>query len=372
MRSLAAVAREPGKPFTLEYVNLPEPGDDEILVEVAATGLCHTDVACRDGLLPVSRPIILGHEGAGVVVSVGSQVKKVQPGDHVVLIWYSCGTCRNCQEGNPSYCSGWFNYNFVVDPTGRQTASDSNGNPVHIGFFGQSSHSQYSLVHERSVVKVRKDVPLRLLGPLACGVLTGAGSVIHGVRAHVGSTIAIFGAGSVGLSCVLGAAVAGCTEIIVVSRTEARLETAKTFGATHVINPKKCEDVRQAVREIVPRGVDYAIDTSAAEGVIRQAASVLRPRGTLGLIGARDPLSDLQINYEQIMGQGLVVRGLVEGDCVPEYFIPEMIDLYLQGRFPFDKMLSFYPFESINEAIADQLSGKVIKPVLELRGEEHK
>ncbi len=365
MRTLAAVARAPEKPFSLEFINLPQPAEDEILVKIAAVGICHTDLACRDQVMPVPLPAILGHEGAGVVEQVGSCVTKVKPGDHVVLTGYSCGVCEPCQKGEPAYCTHFLDNNFGFNPAIRKTAPGGQGEAIHLKFFGQSSFAQYALVRERSAINVRKDVPLRILAPLGCGVMTGAGTVICGLKAQAGSSIAVFGAGSVGLSAVLAAALSGCSTIIVVDVMASRLEMALAFGATHAINGTKC-DVSAEIRKIIPSGVNYAVENTVVPSVIRHAVNALAVRGTLALVGVTSPKDDLVINYQQVLGQGINVQGYLEGHCIPSIFIPQMVELYMQGKFPFDKMIGFYPFERINDAVADQHAGKIIKPVLEL------
>ncbi|MGA3127803.1 MAG: NAD(P)-dependent alcohol dehydrogenase [Candidatus Korobacteraceae bacterium] len=366
MRSLAAVARAAEKPFSVEYIDLPEPAEDEILVEIAAVGVCHTDIACRNQVMPVPLPSILGHEGAGIVQQVGSRVTKVKPGDHVVLTYYSCGICKPCQIGEPSYCTQFHDYNFGFNPAIQQIATGEHDEAIRLKFFGQSSFAQYALVRERSAVKIRSDVPLRIAAPLGCGVMTGAGTVICGLKARAGASIAIFGAGSVGLSSVFAAVLSGCSKIIVIDVIDSRLEMAQAFGATHTINGTKY-DLSKEIRKIIPNGVDFAVDNTAVPSVIRHACSALAARGTLGLVGGRGPEDDLVINYEQVMAQGLIVRGFIEGHCIPDVFIPQLVELYMQGRFPFDKMITFYPFERINDAVADQLAGKIIKPVLEMQ-----
>ncbi len=271
MQSLAAVARAPQKPFSVEYIDLPQPAEDEILVKIAAVGVCHTDIACRDQVMPVPLPSILGHEGAGIVQHVGSSVTKIKPGDHVVLTYYSCGICGPCQNSKPSYCTQTLDNNFGFNPAIQQNATGAKGEAIHLKFFGQSSFAQYALVRERSAVKIRDDVPLRILAPLGCGVMTGAGTVICGLKAQAGSSIAIFGAGSVGLSSVLAASLSGCSEIIAIDVMDSRLETAKAFGATHAINGTKC-DVSREIRKIIPNGVDYAVDNTGVPSVIRHAS----------------------------------------------------------------------------------------------------
>src|SRR5262245_13101708 len=365
MKILAAVARRPLNPFSIEVVEFPEPDEDEILVKIVGVGLCHSDLACRDRLVPVPAPSILGHEGAGVVEKVGSRVTKVVPGDHVVLTFASCGSCGRCQSDQPAYCLRFNDYNFAANPEMERKAIGEDGSPVYLGFFGQSSFAQYALSGERNTVKVRKDVPLKILGPLGCGVQTGAGTVINSLKAQPGSTIAIFGAGSVGLSVVLGAVVSGCSRIIAVDVLESRLEMARSLGATDTLNASAERDLAQGVRDIIPGGVDYIVETTAIPDLIRQATDSLGRHGSLGLVGIPDPQSEVSLNILQMLRQRLCIRSFIEGDSIPDLFIPQLIELYLQGRFPFDRLLSFYPFEQLNQAIFDRQAGKIIKPVLE-------
>src|SRR4029079_11087129 len=220
----------------LESLELAEPRDDEIVVRLVATGICHTDIAMRDQTFPVPQPIVLGHEGAGVVERVGHAVTKVVAGDHVVMTYNSCGKCASCEHHAPTYCHEFFGYNFGGSrPDGSSPLSQS-GMTIHGNFFGQSSFASHAICHERNIVKVPREAPLDLIGPLACGIQTGAGSVINGLKVGVGDSIAIFGAGSVGLSAVMGARLVGAGTIISVDLLNSRLEMARELGATHVVN----------------------------------------------------------------------------------------------------------------------------------------
>ncbi|MBO9708039.1 MAG: NAD(P)-dependent alcohol dehydrogenase [Caulobacter sp.] len=366
MKSLAAVVRTPKTPFVLETVDLPEPGPREVLVRVVGVGVCHTDLASRDGLLGAPFPAIFGHEGAGVVEAIGSAVTKLAVGDHVVLAPASDGTCHQCETGAPMYCDHFNALNFQTDPDGPRARLDD-GAQAYLKYFGQSSFGQYALAGERNAVKVRKDVPLHLLGPLGCGIQTGAGTVMNGMRPRAGSTIMILGTGAVGLAALLGAVVCGCATIIAVDRVDSRLELARSLGATHGINTTGLTDLGAAVREIVPQGVDYIVDAAGAPGLIQAALAGLGRLGMLGLV-AVPPTADrsLELPWFPMLLAGQSVRGFVEGDSVPDIFIPQMIELYRQGRFPFDRLIKAYPFDQINAAIADQLAGQTIKAVLEI------
>lgn len=365
MKITAAVTRAKHAPLSLENLELDGPRDGEILVRVVATGICHTDIAMRDQTYPVPQPIVLGHEGAGIVEKVGNGVTKVAVGDHVVMSFNSCGHCECCNEHEPNYCTDFFGRNFAGSRADGTSALSKGGEVIHGNFFGQSSFATYALCHERNVVKVAKDAPLELLGPLACGIQTGAGAVINALEVRPGQSLAVFGAGSVGLSAVMAARVSGATTIIAVDVNDQRLELARELGATHAINPKS-GNVVEAIMAITGSGVNYSFETTAIPAVIRNAMESLAPRGTCGIVGASTLDTELTFNAMHIMTAGRKLRGIVEGDSTPEVFIPQLIELFQQGRFPFDKLVSFYPFEKINEAIHDAETGKAVKPIIRM------
>lgn len=361
MKITAAVARGAGKPLALETVELEGPRADEILVRLVASGVCHTDMKARDGASPA--PIVLGHEGAGIVVETGAAVRKVRPGDPVVMSYNPCGACPSCREGEPAYCHELGPRNFGgLRPDGTSALSQ-NGQPIHANFFGQSSFGSFALCTERNVVHLDADVPLELVGPLGCGIQTGAGAVINALRVRPGQSIAVFGAGAVGLSAVMAARLAGAATIIVVDWIEHRLATARELGATHVVNTAR-EDAAETILGLTGAGVNYALDTSGVVAVMRQAVAVLAPRGTCGIIATPDgPPQDLPVGIGPLL-KGRKLRGIIEGESLPDVFIPMLIALQRQGRFPFDRLITFYPFERINDAIRDSLAGDTIKPVL--------
>ncbi|MBR9865841.1 MAG: NAD(P)-dependent alcohol dehydrogenase [Oceanospirillales bacterium] len=365
MKIQAAVARTVHGPLTLESLELEDPRADEILVRVVATGVCHTDIVVRDGMLPTPMPVVLGHEGSGVVEKVGANVTKVAPGDHVVMTYNSCGGCPSCDDHAPSYCHEFFPRNFFATREDGTTALSKEGEVIQSNFFGQSSFATHALCHERNIVKVTDAVSLELLGPLACGVQTGAGAVINALQVKVGKSIAIFGTGSVGLSAVMAAHAMGATTIIAVDMNAERLAFAEQVGATHSLNRAK-GDVTAAIMEITGYGVDYALDTTGLTPVINGAVLSLAPRGACGVLGASAPGSEIILDEVHFMSGGRRLLGIVEGESNPDSFIPQLIDLYQQGKFPFDKMIRFYPFEQINEAIADSESGVTIKPVVRM------
>jgi aryl-alcohol dehydrogenase len=359
----AAVVFETGGEFSTERLELTDPKDDELLVRIVGVGICHTDLVARDGHLPTPPPpSVFGHEGAGVVEKVGARVTKVKPGDHVVLSWDYCGTCSSCKSGRDPYCLSFFLHNFHgARPDGSATLHKGD-QVIHGSFFCQSSFADFALAKERSVVKVPDDIPLEILGPMACGVETGAGAVMNSLHPRAGSSIAVFGVGTVGMSAVLAAIVVGCTTIIAVDIHEGRLEMARGFGATHVINAGEADPV-EAIRDITGGGVDYSLECVGSPGVLRQAVDVLPRCGVCGLVGAIAPGTEVSLDMDLLMN-GRTVTGILQGDSIPGLFIPRLIELYRQGRFPFDRMITFYPLREINKAVSDIEEGRVIKAIL--------
>jgi aryl-alcohol dehydrogenase len=241
----------------------------------------------------------------------------------------------------------------------------SKGDQVIYGaFFCQSSLANYALANQRNVVKVRKDVPIEILGPLGCGIRTGAGAVMNTLRPNPGASIAIFGVGPVGMSAVLAAVVSGCTTIIAVDIIPDRLEKAKEFGATHIVNAGETDPV-EALREITGGGPEFTLECVGNPKVLRQAVDALPRLGVCGLLGVVPPGTEVGLDMDLIMN-GRTVRGILAGDSVSDLFIPRLLDLYSQGRFPFDRLITFYPFDEINQAVEDMEKGRVIKPVLRI------
>ena len=360
----AAVTRAPGQAFTIESLELNDPLDDDILVRVAAVGLCHTDVKGSEGVLPVPFPIVLGHEGAGIVERVGSRVRRVAPGDHVVLSADYCGTCLQCHRGRMAYCIEHSARNFLEKGPRQIEPFSRDGKRVHGMFFGQSSFATYALVSENSAVKVRKDVPIEKLGPLGCGILTGAGAVFNVLLPEPGTSIAIIGAGSVGLAALLASLLRGCSTIAAVDIFDSKLDYAKRLGSTHGVRSDK-HDVTEALRAIQPDGFDFVFDTTGHTKTIEGAVEALAVRGTLGLVtGSRD--AQLKLGLQTLFHRGLTIRGIIQGDSVPDTLIPRLVDLFAAGRFPIDELITEYPLSEINTAVDDVHIGKTVKAVLTL------
>jgi aryl-alcohol dehydrogenase len=363
----AAVVREKGGEFLIEQVKLEAPRPTEVLVRVVASGVCHTDMVVRNQDFTAPLPMILGHEGSGVVEAVGSDVTTISPGDHVVMTYMSCGLCDTCESGHPAHCEHMGALNFGGGRLdGSCSAEDSHGHALHDHFFGQSAFAEYALANERNVVRVPKDVPLELLGPLGCGIQTGAGSVLNALKVHAGSSFVAFGTGAVGLAAIMAAKVAGATTVIAVDVNPARLDLARELGATHTVNSREV-DATATVREITGGGADFSLEASGRPEVLRQAIDSLGIFGTCGIVGATKEGTEVAFNVNDVMIPGRRIMGIVQGDVVAKTFIPVMIDLYKQGRFPFDRLVRFYDFEDINQAIEDSERGVTIKPILRIQ-----
>ena len=363
MKITAAVMHEKGGHFSLEEIEPDEPRDDEVLIRMNSCGICHTDTLPRDQVVPAPFPAVYGHEGAGVVERVGPRVKKLKPGDHVVMSCNFCGHCDTCITGKPMYCRDFFKANFGFARMDGSPTMHQHGKVVHGAFFNQSSFATYALGTERSVVKIPSDVPLEIMGPLGCGVQTGAGAVINSLHPQAGDSIAIYGAGSVGLSALLGAVVTGCAIRICVDLNPERLALALELGATHVINAAETDPVAEIQRITGGLGTQFSLETTGSLKALRQAVDSIQIMGECGMIGAPAFGSEIGLDTWGLL-LGRKIRGICEGDSVPDLFIPKLVELYRQGRFPFDKLIRFYRFDQINQAVEDSEKGRAIKAVL--------
>jgi len=366
MNIQAAVINEPHQAFSIENILMDdELRSNEVLVKIVATGLCHTDLSVRDQHLPVKLPAVLGHEGAGIVERIGSNVTKVKIGDSVVLAPSSCGICSYCLSGHPSYCTELFVLNAAGSrPDGTNPYHGENGKVVGGFFFGQSSFATYSLTSENNVVKVPTDVPLEIMGPLGCGLQTGAGTVLNVLKPGAGESIAIFGIGPVGLAALMAAKAAGCTTIVAIDIHETRLSLAKTLGATHTVNSAVDVPSQFINEKILFGGVHYSLDTTGRSDVINQAVGSLRSMGKCAIVGV-SASTKLEIDYMFFNG-GKSIQYVNEGDSIPDIFIPRLINLYKAGLFPFDKLIRFYELENIDRAVADTESGATLKAVIKM------
>jgi aryl-alcohol dehydrogenase len=369
MKVTAAVIEEQHAPFTLAELELDAPGPGEALVRVVATGICHTDEITRHGELPMPYPGVLGHEGAGVVEAIGEGVTHVAVGDHVVIGWPSCGTCANCRKGEPRYCArlgeALCGGGRLLGPRAGQSAlRRESGAPVHSHFFGQSSFATHALTWAEALVVVPKTASLEMLGPLACGIATGAGAVFNTVKPEAGSSIVVYGAGAVGLAAVMAARLSPATRIIAVDRHANRLDLARRFGATHVVDATE-QDAVAAVHEICGGPADYAIECTGVIAVVRQAADSVGMLGTCVLIGGAPAGAEFSLDHlTTLWGKRIV--GVLGGGGRSTELIGTLVALHAQGRFPFDELVEFYELADIEKGLTDALEGRVLKPVLRM------
>jgi aryl-alcohol dehydrogenase len=351
----AAVLRRKGGPLRIEAIEMEGPGDDEVLVRLVASGICRTDIAFCDDWDEAEAAVVLGHEGAGVVERLGKSVKSAKRGDHVVLSYQSCGHCRQCRSGSPAHCQRFWEANFGFQRLDGSNAFQRSG--VHGHFFGQSSFATHTLATDRNLVKVSKDLPLEVLSPLGCGLQTGAGTVMNSLKVPAGSSIAVLGTGAVGLAAVMAARIVGAGPIIGVDIKPKRLKLALTLGATHVIDNRR-QDAVARIANITGSGIDYVVETTGDAKMHRLAVEVLNPHGIAALLTGESGADALP--------GGRKTLGIIQGDAVPQHFIPKLIELYRRGKFPFDRLLKFYDFNDINRAMADARRGVAVKPVLRI------
>lgn len=355
----AAICYEFGAPLIVEEVTVEPPSRGEVKVRVAATAICHSDVSAIQGDWGGRLPMVAGHETAGIVEEVGEQVISVRPGDRVVVsLLRSCGRCNYCLAGAPNQCVG----TFVGDgKVGVRTAA---GEPV-ARRFGTASFAEYTVVDESQVVRIPDAIPLDLASLLACGVLTGVGAVVHTARVEVGASVVVIGTGGVGLNAVQGARLAGARRVIALDMLDSKLAVSETFGATGTVNAGR-DDVRKAVLDMTDgRGADYVFVTVGSTAAIAQGQTLLRPRGTLVIVGipprkatVQLPTYSLAVSEQRILGSFMGSSRLAED-------VPWLVDLYLQGRLKLDELITArYTLDQINDAIAKMQAGAALRNVI--------
>lgn len=350
----AAVTEAAGGGFRIETLRIDAPGPAQVLVRVVACGVCHTDMVMRDGALPVPFPAVFGHEGAGVIEAVGPGVGGLAVGDRVLLSFDSCGACPACHDHQPGYCPEFFPRNFLGALAPDQGGLWRGEERIGSNIFGQSAFATHALAHPRNVVKVDADLPLPLLAPLGCGIQTGAGTVLETLRLQPGQSIAVFGAGAVGLAAVMAAAITGAGRIALLDRHAHRLALGEELGATDTVTSL----------DMLSGPFDHIVDTTGVPALLGPAIDLLGARGTLALVGAYPSDPKLALDASAIMSLGRRIVGVVEGGIDPQRFIPELIAHYRAGRLPMEKLVRTYPFAAIDQAIHDSETGAVIKPVL--------
>jgi aryl-alcohol dehydrogenase len=369
MKITAAIVPARSQPFEIHTLDLAGPQPDEVLVRIVASGMCHTDLHARDGYFPnLPYPIVCGHEGAGIVEETGADVTGLAPGDPVVISFPYCGECEPCRAEKISYCTEARALKSGGRRADGSTPMSRDGQPVYSCFFQQSSFATFALAPAKDVVKLRRDAPIEMLGPLGCGLQTGAGAVLNVMQPRPGQSIAVYGVGGVGLAGLMAAKIAGCDPIIAIDRLPDRLALARELGATHVLESPRDNNLAETlaeIRRITGGGTHFALETSAVPQVFRLAVDGLRGLGTCVLVGSARAGTEVSFEMPWLQG-GRTVRGVVQGDSRPREFIPRLVDLLMAGRFPLDRLITRYDFAAVNQAAADATSGAAIKPVLKL------
>ncbi len=363
----AAVVGGQGQPFVLRDVQLSGPRADEVIVQLEASGMCHADLAARSGALPFPLPGVLGHEGVGRIVETGASVTELRTGDRVVISFNWCGHCAACLRAAPVYCERWPGLNMTggCRGDGSRTLSDADG-PLHGHFFGQSSFSRFVVAAARAAVKVPDDVPAAVLAPLGCGVQTGVAAVTNVLRPAPGDRVAVFGAGAVGMSAIMGLGLTGAVQVIAIDLHLGRLALAQELGATDVIDAREgCVD--EKIAELTRgEGLNGAVETSGNLSALDAAIKALAPEGTCVMVGVPGHGAGLQLEVIPMVERGLRLLGTNQGGAVPRVFIPRLVELYRAGRLPVEKIVTDFNFAQINEAAEASLSGRAIKPVLHM------
>ncbi|MCY4563083.1 MAG: Zn-dependent alcohol dehydrogenase [Gammaproteobacteria bacterium] len=355
----AAVLREVNTPLQIEDVQHGNPGPREVLVRTRAAGVCHSDLHFQDGSWPHMLPAVLGHESAGVVEAVGSMVSYVKPGDHVITCLSAfCGHCEQCLTGNMALC-------FEPElqrPPDEEPRLAKNGEGL-AQFLNLSSFAEYMLVHEHALAKIREDMPFDLAALIGCGVTTGVGSVIHTAGVEPGSSVAVIGCGGVGLSAINGAAIAGAGRIIAIDVVPGKLDLAKEFGATDIVNSAEDDPVR-TVRELTGGGVHYSFEAIGLAKTAQQAFKMVRRGGTATVIGMIPVGTMVEIHGPEFLGEKKL-QGSNMGSNRFRVDMPRFIDFYLQGKLHLDKMISGrIRLEQVNEALEQLKTGEVARNVI--------
>jgi aryl-alcohol dehydrogenase len=363
MKIVAAVTHKSGQ-LSFEEVELSAPKASEALVKTIACGVCHTDAAALHSFIPVTLPIILGHEGVGVVEEMGSEVTSLKKGDRVILSFPSCGKCDYCHDGHPYACDH-LNTLFFEGAYNDGTKRFSQNGTAISSFFGQGAFADHVIIDARNAVKVNVDTDddLACLCSLGCGVQTGAGAVLNRIKPKEGASIAVFGCGGVGMSAIMAAVIAGCHPIIGVDIVPSRLELAKESGATHVVNSKETDPVAE-IKRITGGGAHSSVESSGIANVTLQALGCLRREGMAVLLSVTGS-GTINLPLETyILNPSVTLTGLSEGASNPQTFIPELVTYYKEGRLPVHKLVKFYDFKDIEKAFDDSHKGLTIKPVL--------
>ncbi|MFO8101697.1 MAG: alcohol dehydrogenase catalytic domain-containing protein [Dehalococcoidia bacterium] len=364
----AAVLYEAGKPLVIEDVELDDPKENEIMIKLEAVGVCHTDLSFMKGEMPCPVPVVVGHEGCGIVEKVGPGVTSVQPGDKVItMVSFSCGKCKFCAQGMPTRCVENINIMMMAELPFFAGKRIHKGDQYIAQLFGLGSFAEYCVVHERSAVKVRDDAPSDVVCLMGCGITTGIGSAVNTGKVKVGDSVVVYGVGGVGLAAVMGAKLAGASNLIAVARSQNKLDMAKELGADHVVNPNEVEDPVAKVLELSGgTGCDVAIEASGVASVMMQAFGSIHSGGVCVIAGMA-PMADTLtfMPFEFLLGK--TVKGTVQGDIIGSVDVPKYVDMFMDGKLPIDKLITrTFSLDQVNEAFEAMENKQVLRSVVKL------
>jgi aryl-alcohol dehydrogenase len=361
-----AITASRGAPFEMGEIIVDEPRDDEILVRVVAAGICHTDLSVQHQVTPFPLPALLGHEGGGIVEAVGRNVRNLGEGDHVVVSFNFCGECIACITGRPVQCDTWVPRNLLggFRPDGSSPVRLAGGGALHSHFFGQSSFATHIVVSAAAAVRVPSEAPLEMLAPLVCGFQTGCSTMLQVLAPGLGHTVAVYGAGAVGLSAIMAARLTPAVRVVAIDVVPERLALARELGATDTINAAT-DDPVEALKDLTAgRGADRILECTGRTTVLRQALDSMAIDATVAIVGAPPFGSEVGLDVPEAIVKGPHIIGVNQGRAVPRVVIPALVELFLAGRLPFDRLIRTYPFENINDAAHDMHAGTTIKPVI--------
>lgn len=372
MKVKAAVIREMGlsqpyaksRPMTIEEVELDKPGEREVLVQIKAAGLCHSDLSTINGDRPRQMPMVLGHEAAGIVAECGPGVHDLKPGDHVVMVFApSCGECMPCKEGHPGRCEPGQLSNGAGTLLGGSMRLSQNGKPVY-HHVGVSAFAEYCVVNRGSMVKIDDKLPFDEAALFGCAVLTGVGAALNTAQVFPGARVAVVGLGGVGLNALFGAKVAGASQVIAIDVHDDKLELAKTLGATDTVNAKD-ENAIQKVKDLTAGGVDFGFEMAGSVQAMELAYRITRRGGTTVTAGLPHPEARWPLQHVNLTAEERTVKGSYVGSCVPPRDMPRYIDLYRKGMLPVNKLMSDHiRLDQINERFDRLASGHTVRQIV--------
>ena len=363
-RAKAVICREINQPVIVEEIEVESPRRGEVMIRLAACGVCHSDYSVTTGTIPFPPPVVLGHEGAGIIVEIGEGVTDIAVGDHVVSAFVSmCGKCRYCQTGRPQLCDQASKAAYTL-PDGTVRTKDLQGKPLNI-FSGCGVMAEVATLHTDNVVKVDRDIPLDRAALVSCGVMTGVGAVVNTARVTPGSIAVVFGAGGVGLNAIQGCAIAGAATIVAVDMSDAKLDLARQFGATHTLNAKTEENVVKALRKLTGGGADYAFECVGYGEIAAQAYGCLRKGGTAVVVGVAGPKDTTTLRTASLTFEEKTLTGSYYGSARPREDFPRLLALYRAKRLKLDELITrTYTIDEAPQAFADLAAGKNARGVI--------